>query len=166
MREALSAWRPSIDREIERLLPRDLDDENVTDLFGPPRFTYDTAALDIALSKPVWDLLDRGGKRWRPVLFLLLVEGLGEDPEPFLPYAIIPEILHTGTIIVDDVEDEASLRRGEEAIHRRYGTDIALNAGNALYFIPLKIVSENPADLSAETRLDIYEMLTHELNRT
>ncbi|MFB6069891.1 MAG: polyprenyl synthetase family protein [Halanaeroarchaeum sp.] len=166
MRDTLSAWRPLIDEEIERLLPRDMSADDLASRFGAPRFTYDTAALNEALTEPVWDLLDRGGKRWRPVLFLKLVEGTGADPLDFLPYAVIPEILHTGTIIVDDVEDEARLRRGEEAIHRRYGTDVALNAGNALYFIPLKVVSENPADLPAERQLAVYEMLTHELNRT
>jgi geranylgeranyl diphosphate synthase type I len=166
MRDALSTWRPLVDEEIERLLGRELSTDDVAALFGEPRFEYDTAALNEALAEPVWDLLDRGGKRWRPVLFLKLVEGLGYDPETFLPYATIPEILHTGTIIVDDVEDDATLRRGEEAVHLRYGTDVALNAGNALYFVPLKIVSRNPADLSPDRKLGIYEMLTHELNRT
>ncbi|MFB6109504.1 MAG: polyprenyl synthetase family protein [Halodesulfurarchaeum sp.] len=166
MLDALSEWRADVDREIAALLPRTISEETLADLFGPPRFEYDTDAIQQALFDPVWDLLDRGGKRWRPVLFLELVSALGVDPEPYLPYATIPEILHTGTIIVDDVEDDATLRRGEEAIHLRYGTDIALNAGNALYFIPLKVISANPADLDPAQQLDIYEMLTFELNRT
>lgn len=166
MRDALSAWRTDVDREIATLLPRTITDEKLAELFGKPRFEYDTAAIEQALFEPVWDLLDRGGKRWRPVLFLELVRALGEDPEDYLPYATIPEILHTGTIIVDDVEDDATLRRGEEAIHLRYGTDIALNAGNALYFVPLKIISQNPGDLEPAQQLAIYEMLTFELNRT
>ncbi|MFW6383796.1 MAG: polyprenyl synthetase family protein [Halodesulfurarchaeum sp.] len=166
MRDALTTWREDVDREIARLLPRTITEEALSDLFGEPRFEYDVTAIDRALFEPVWDLLDRGGKRWRPVLFLELVRALGADPEKYLPYATIPEILHTGTIIVDDVEDDATLRRGEEAIHLRYGTDIALNAGNALYFVPLKIISQNPADLDPDQRLGIYEMLTFELNRT
>ena len=166
MRDALSTWRPHVDEEIERLLAREMTADDFASLFGEPRFEYDTDALNEALVEPVWDLLDRGGKRWRPVLFLKLVEGLGHDPWEYLPYATIPEILHTGTIIVDDVEDDATLRRGEEAIHLRYGVDVALNAGNALYFVPLKIVSANPADLPPERHLAVYEMLTHELNRT
>ncbi|MFB6069269.1 MAG: polyprenyl synthetase family protein [Halobacterium sp.] len=166
MREALESWRPRIDEEIARLLPRELSADDVSDLFGEPRFAYDADALAAALTDPVWDLLDRGGKRWRPVLFLVAAEGFGGDPEELLPYATIPEVLHTGTIIVDDVEDGARLRRGEEAIHHRYGTDVALNAGNALYFVPLKVVTENPAGLPPETRLRAFDMLTHELNRT
>jgi len=166
MRDALTAWRADVDQEIAQLLPRSITEEQLGDLFGGPRFEYDVEAIERALFEPVWDLLDRGGKRWRPVLFLQLVEALGEDPNEYLPYATIPEILHTGTIIVDDVEDDATLRRGEEAIHLRYGTDIALNAGNALYFVPLKIISQNPANLDPEQQLAIYEMLTFELNRT
>ncbi|MFB6086099.1 MAG: polyprenyl synthetase family protein [Halodesulfurarchaeum sp.] len=166
MRDALTAWRTDVDREIAKLLPRTITDEKLAELFGAPRFEYDTEAIERALFEPVWDLLDRGGKRWRPVLFLELVRALEVDPNQYLSYATIPEILHTGTIIVDDVEDDATLRRGEEAIHLRYGTDIALNAGNALYFVPLKIISQNPADLEPSQQLSIYEMLTFELNRT
>jgi geranylgeranyl diphosphate synthase type I len=166
MREALSEWRPRIDEEIARLLPRTLSAGDVAEQFGSPRFEYDETALTAALTEPVWDLLDRGGKRWRPVLFLLAAKGFGGDPESLLPYATIPEILHTGTIIVDDVEDGATLRRGEPAVHRKYGTDIALNAGNALYFVPLKVLTDDPGGLPAETRLRAFDMLTHELNRT
>ncbi|MFC7045178.1 polyprenyl synthetase family protein [Halobacteriaceae archaeon GCM10025711] len=166
MREELAEWRPVVDEAIERVLPRTVDDDYLEATFGPATYDYDAETIQRALADPIWDLLDRGGKRWRAVLFLVLVDGLGENPHEFLTYATIPEILHNGTIIVDDVEDGAELRRGEPALHHRYGVDVALNAGNALYFIPLKILSRNPADLSPERRLAAYEMLTHELNRT
>jgi len=166
MRDVLAEWRPVVDEEIERLLPRTVDDAYLGDFFGEPSHEYDARAVQDALSDPIWDLLDRGGKRWRAVVFLLLVEGFGEDPHDYLPYACIPEILHNGTIIVDDVEDEARKRRGDPALHHQHGVDIALNAGNAMYFIPLKILDHNSADLGAERRLSAYEMLTHELNRT
>jgi len=166
MRDVLAEWQPVIDGAIAELLPREIDDAYLREFFGEPTYRYDPAAIQRALADPVWDLLERGGKRWRAVVFLLLVEGFGEDPEDFLPYAIIPEVLHNGTIIVDDVEDGASMRRGEPALHRKHGVDVALNAGNAMYFLPLKIITRNPADLDAETRLESYEMLMYELNRT
>jgi len=75
-------------------------------------------------------------------------------------------VLHSGTIIVDDVEDDATMRRGDDALHLRYGKDVALNAGNAMYFLPLKIITHNPGDLDGPTRLAAYEMLMDELNRT
>ncbi|WP_336002526.1 polyprenyl synthetase family protein [Halorientalis halophila] len=166
MREVLAEWRPVVDETIEELLPRTVDEGYLAEFFGPAVHEYDPAAIQVALADPIWELLDRGGKRWRAVLCLLLIEGFGEDPEAYLPYACIPEILHNGTIVVDDVEDDASMRRGEPAIHLEYGTDIALNAGNAMYFLPLKIITHDPGDLDDGTRLAAYEMLMHELNRT
>jgi geranylgeranyl diphosphate synthase type I len=155
-----------IDEAVAELLPRDVDEAYLGEFFGDPTYRYDAPAIQRALADPIWDLLDRGGKRWRAVVFCLLVDGFGADPRELLPYACIPEVLHNGTIIVDDVEDEASIRRGEPALHHGHGTDVALNAGNAMYFLPLKVITRNPADLAAETRLEAYEMLKHELNRT
>lgn len=166
MRSVLDEWRPVVDETIESLLPREVDNEYLTSFFGEASFAYDPTAIQEALADPIWDLLDRGGKRWRAVLFLLFVDAFGEDPEEFLEYATIPEVLHNGTIIVDDVEDGATHRRGSPALHHTHGTDVALNAGNAMYFLPLKVLARDPADLPAEARLAAYEMLTFELNRT
>jgi geranylgeranyl diphosphate synthase type I len=166
MRETLAEWRPAIDETIAELLPREVTEPQLTEFFGEATYEYDTDAVQLALGDPIWDLLDRGGKRWRAVLFLLIVQAFDADPEAYLEYACIPEILHNGTIVVDDVEDGATMRRGGEALHHIYGTDIALNAGNAMYFLPLKIITRNPGDLSADQRLAAYEMLMHELNRT
>jgi len=166
MQDVLAEWRPVIDETIAEILPRIIDETYLTEFFGEATYRYQPEAIQEALADPIWNLLDRGGKRWRAILFLIMVEALGEDPEEYLRYACIPEILHNGTIIVDDVEDEARKRRGEPALHHGHGVDIALNAGNAMYFIPLKIIDRNGGDLRPEQRLAAYEMLTHELNRT
>lgn len=168
MEERLAEWRPTIDEAIEAVIAREITEEYLIDSFGPPTYQYDTVSLQNALADPVWDLLDRGGKRWRAVLFLIFVEALDEEPDEYIPYATVPEILHNGTIIVDDVEDGAAKRRGEPALHHIYGKDVALNAGNALYFIPLKLLTHEPGrtDLDPEIRLRAVEMLMYELNRT
>jgi geranylgeranyl diphosphate synthase type I len=166
MQDVLAEWRPTVEAAIEELLPRLVDEAYLEEFFGEATYRYHPEAVQAALADPIWELLDRGGKRWRAILFLLLVDAFGEDPEAYLPYACVPEILHNGTIIVDDVEDKASMRRGEPALHHVHGTDIALNAGNAMYFIPLKVIARDDADLSAQQQLDAYEMLTYELNRT
>ena len=166
MQDVLAEWRPVVDETIAELLPRHIDEAYLSQFFGSPTYRYHPEAVQTGLADPIWELLDRGGKRWRAVLFLIIVDAFGDDPEAYLPYACVPEILHNGTIIVDDVEDEARKRRGGPALHHNHGTDIALNAGNAMYFVPLKVISRNSADLSAERKLAAYEMLTHELNRT
>ena len=111
MREMLADWRPAIDEAIADLVPREIDADYLETFFGPPTYEYDATGIECALATPLWDLLDRGGKRWRAILFLVFIEGFGEDPAEYLPYACIPELLHNGTIIVDDVEDEATMRR-------------------------------------------------------
>ncbi len=166
MQDVLADWRPIVDEAIASLLPREIDEEYLTSYFGPATHKYDRAAIQRALADPVWDLRDRGGKRWRAVLCLLFMDGFGLDPRAYVEYACIPEILHNGTIIVDDVEDGAELRRGEPALHHVYGTDVALNAGNAMYFLPLKVISHNPGELDPDTQLALYEMFMVELNRT
>jgi len=166
MQDVLAEWQPAVDEAIRDLLPREVDDAYLAEFFGEPSYRYRADAIQCALADPIWELLDRGGKRWRAVLFLIMVDAFGEDPEAYLPYATIPEVLHNGTIIVDDVEDEARMRRGGPALHHQHGTDIALNAGNAMYFIPLKVVARNSQELSPTQQLEAYEMLTYELNRT
>jgi geranylgeranyl diphosphate synthase type I len=165
MRSPLKKWRPMVDDAIESLLPRNVDHAYLSSFYGSPEYEYDEAAIQRALSDPAWDLLDRGGKRWRSSLFLLFVEAFGEDPEDYLEYAVIPEVLHNGTLIVDDIQDGGDYRRGGPALHRVYGTDVGLNAGTALYFLPLAVVSRNPGGFPPEVRLAVYEMLVHELNR-
>ncbi len=166
MRETLEEWRPAIDAAIEDVLPRDLDETHLETFFGAPTYQYDVDSLQQALVDPIWELLDRGGKRWRAILFLVFIDAFGEDPAEYLTYATIPEILHNGTIIVDDVEDEATKRRGGPALHRVAGEDIAINAGNALYFMPLRLIADESGELDEKTRIRAYEMLMHELNRT
>ena len=166
MRDVLAEWKPVVDDAIAEIVPREITQEHMEEYFGQPQYEYDLPSIQTAILDPTWELLDRGGKRWRPVVFLLLVEAFGENPADYLPYATIPELLHTGTIIVDDIEDGAEMRRGEPALHHIYGADISLNAGNALYFIPLKIISHNPGELDDSARLRAFDMLMYELNRT
>ena len=166
MQDVLAEWRPVVDDAIAKLLPRHIDEDYLASYFGDPTYQYDTDAIQGALSDPVWELLDRGGKRWRAIICLLFLDGFGEDPHEYVEYACIPEVLHNGTIIVDDVEDGAEMRRGGPALHHLYGVDVALNAGNAMYFLPLKVVGHNPGGLDDATQLELYNMLMVELNRT
>lgn len=86
------------------------------------------------LAGPVRDMVTRGGKRWRPLLSLLVCEGLGGG-EAALPLAPLVELSHTASLIHDDIEDNSPLRRGKPACHVLYGGDAAINVGGFLYFL-------------------------------
>jgi geranylgeranyl pyrophosphate synthase len=151
------------DDAIDRFLPRRFSDQAIETLFGPPRFQYHLQAADAALCAPVWDLLGRGGKRWRPVTFLLTCDALCGNPEHFADFTVLLELLHTGSLIADDIEDDADLRRGAPAVHRTFGIDIASNAASALYFLPLKLLTNGNHGLDDATRLRIFELYAEEL---
>lgn len=72
-----------------------------------------------------------GGKRLRPVLFMLCAAAAGGEPDPRL--AAIFEYLHAATLLHDDVVDEAGLRRGRPAARVRYGNDSVILVGDFLF---------------------------------
>ncbi len=136
----LSEYASMVDGAVERLAPREISLDYLERYYGRARYAYEPRALTEGISKPFWELMGRGGKRWRPALTILTYEALGGRREEILEFATLPEIIHNATLIVDDVEDDSLMRRGGPCIHRIYGVDIAINAGNALYYIPVHIL--------------------------
>ena len=161
--EFLSKVRPLIDKTIEKYIPRRFDEKSVFFEVCPPRYAYNLEALNKAVAEPIWEFLDRGGKRWRPALFLLVIEALGKNPEEFLDFAIIPEVVHNGTIMIDDIEDASEMRRGKPCTYRIYGIDVAINAGNAMYYLPIITLVKNKAKLSTEKLSKLYEIYVQEM---
>ncbi len=85
------------------------------------------------LVAPALEALTAGGKRLRPIL-LVLSAYLGEpDPGALLTASTAIEVLHTATLIHDDVVDKAETRRGRPTTVARYGREIALATGDYLF---------------------------------
>lgn len=140
--DVLEEYGKKITDEIEKFIPRKIDEKFLSSLIGEPRFSYETESINKSILDPFWDLMDRGGKRWRPALMIIVYEALGGKIEDILPLTIIPETIHNGTLVVDDVEDQSDYRRGKPCIHKIYGVDVAINMGNTMYFLPLLILSK------------------------
>jgi geranylgeranyl diphosphate synthase, type II len=83
-----------------------------------------------------------GGKRIRPVLTLATAEALGQDPEDVLPLAAAIEMVHTYSLIHDDLPamDDDELRRGQPTCHVAFGEDVAILAGDGLFAEALHLV--------------------------
>lgn len=152
-----------IDSVIRKYIPEKFDQKYLEWLLGKATYKYSIEALNKSLAEPIWDLLNRGGKRWRPALTLLICEALGGDLEKCLDFVIIPEVIHNGTLIIDDIEDRSELRRGKPCIHKIFGEDIAINAGNMMYFIPMIILLKNKNKYEAATLIKIYETYMQEM---
>ncbi len=76
-----------------------------------------------------------GGKRIRPVLVLATARALDVDPAHVLPLAAAVELIHTYSLIHDDLPamDDDDLRRGRPTCHKAFGENVAILAGDALY---------------------------------
>ena len=93
-----------------------------------------------------------GGKRIRPVLTLATARSLGADPALVLPAAAALELIHTYSLIHDDLPaiDDDTLRRGRPTCHVAFGEDIAILAGDALFAEAFHVlVSRQPGSPSA-----------------
>jgi geranylgeranyl pyrophosphate synthase/predicted secreted hydrolase len=116
----------------------------------------DPERLARCLTRPIRDIADRGGKAWRSYAALACIEAVGGDSRRFLHWLAMPEIVHVGSLIVDDVEDGSTWRRGGLACHVVHGTPRAINAGTAAYFLAEPPIDADP--LPAESKLRIYRL--------
>jgi geranylgeranyl diphosphate synthase, type II len=89
-----------------------------------------------------------GGKRVRPVLALATARALGAEPERFLPVACAIELIHTYSLIHDDLPamDDDELRRGLPTSHVKFGEDVAILAGDGLFAEAVRLFCEQPGE--------------------
>jgi geranylgeranyl diphosphate synthase type I len=152
-----------IDKAIEKYIPKEFTEQSVLFKIEQPKYSYNVKPINKAIAEPIWDMLDRGGKRWRPALFLLICEALGEKADDCVDFAMIPEVVHNGTLVIDDLEDSSEVRRGKPCTYKIFGVDIAVNAGNAMYYLPLIPLIEKRNQLSPEKLRDMYEIYVQEM---
>jgi geranylgeranyl pyrophosphate synthase len=104
---------------------------------GLSRSTWDRAVGDIAR-----DILGRPSRQFRARMCELawrLGDGIGAMPA-FLPAVV--EVVHAGSLIVDDIEDGSEERRGAPCLHVLHGVPLALNTGNWMYFWAMQMVDQ------------------------
>lgn len=87
-----------------------------------------------------------GGKRIRPVLLLAAYNAYQEDITPALPFAAAVEMIHTYSLVHDDLPamDDDDLRRGKLTNHKVYGEGLAILAGDALLTYAFELMSASP----------------------
>jgi geranylgeranyl diphosphate synthase type II len=121
---AISTLRPAYPEHLRADVERYLEAIRFSREFA-------TAGLEEAMR---YSLL-AGGKRIRPVLALATAQALGRDRAEVLPLAASIELIHTYSLIHDDLPamDDDDLRRGRLTCHRAFGEDVAILAGDGLY---------------------------------
>ncbi|MEW5816329.1 MAG: polyprenyl synthetase family protein [Spirochaetota bacterium] len=150
-----------IEGELSRVLPERITGEWVEKTTGSLIPHISEQFLN-AINEPARELVGRGGKRWRPLLMVLCSELVGGGDRVVCLSPLV-ELPHTGSLIVDDIEDNAEWRRGKKAIHLIFGTDMAINTGNFLYFLPTWVIDNSP--YPAEQKLKFYQYYAETMRR-
>ncbi|MGP1458496.1 MAG: FPP/GGPP synthase family protein [Treponema sp.] len=164
----------NIERALNAALPPVIHDDWKSGSFSALPKSISAQHIE-NLTAPCRALLSSGGKRWRPLLTVLCRnlarEQCGASAQNRSPlseeqtYALTPlvEFVHTASLIHDDIEDSAEMRRGKPAAHIAYGLDTALNAGSWLYFEAAACIAALDAD--AELKTQLYSLYAEELRR-
>jgi geranylgeranyl pyrophosphate synthase/predicted secreted hydrolase len=124
---------------IRALLPDAPSREHAQRLFGVEGREYWVDDVDLeqywrTVVQPVREIVERGGKTWRSYGLLACIDVVGGDSNAFRDWLALPELLHVGSLIIDDVQDGSDVRRGGPTVHRVHGMPLAINAGSACYF--------------------------------
>lgn len=93
-----------------------------------------------------------GGKRVRPALLLMAARLCGYSGPRAVLNAAVVEFIHTATLVHDDIIDDAETRRGQKAVHSRWGNDVTVLAGDFLYIKSMRMA------LTQDT-LDVVRLL-------
>ena len=96
---------------------------------------------DKLLSQVLTHIRQRGGKRMRPILILLLAKNYGVVSQTTLHSAVGLELLHTASLVHDDVVDESEERRGQASVNATYNNKVAVLVGDFLLSTALLHVS-------------------------
>ena len=129
---------PEVMKSMEIAIPRD----------SKPKYVYDL----------IWDFLDRGGKRIRPILFMMSCKAVGGDPKEYMQVAAAIEFFHNFTLIHDDIEDDSKQRRGKPCTHIKYGLPLAINAGDGLFVYSLNTLIN--ADMKPKKLVGVSRILS------
>jgi len=148
-------------KSIREIIPLEPTYQQGRDLIGNATRDHYMDGMDLkqlgrTLIQPIREITDRGGKGWRSYAALTCCDIVGGDSRQFVQWLALPEMMHVGSLIVDDVQDKSVVRRGGPASHLIHGEAQAINSGTAAYFLGNHLI--NTASLSDRDKVRTYEL--------
>ncbi|MEM2715824.1 MAG: polyprenyl synthetase family protein, partial [Candidatus Thermoplasmatota archaeon] len=104
-----------------------------------------------------------GGKRLRPIIAYVSCEAVGGNGMDTIPFGVALELIHTFTLIHDDIMDRDEERRGKPTVHKIYGENTAILAGDALFAKSFEIASYIENDRIAKRILRNLAIMAKEI---
>ncbi|MBN1655426.1 MAG: polyprenyl synthetase family protein [Deltaproteobacteria bacterium] len=148
-------------QSVKQMLPWIVDDERARDLIASKGHEHYLHGVDLEQYArthihPIREIVDRGGKSWRSYAAITCCDIVGGDSREFVKWLALPEMMHVGSLIVDDVEDRSDVRRGGPTVHKIWGEAQAINSGTAAYFIGSGLLMSDR--LSDAAKLKLYDL--------
>jgi geranylgeranyl pyrophosphate synthase/uncharacterized protein with NAD-binding domain and iron-sulfur cluster len=173
VRELTSADQAEIHRFAGLSAPQE-----ASDILGPAGFLErlswyrDMLSETLAEGIPSWepqrhlyglvrDFLERSGKGLRPAVCIATARALGARGEDAFSAAAGLEMLHNGFLVHDDIEDGSDWRRGAATMHRSAGVPIALNAGDSMNALAMRLFRQTGERLGPAAGIRIFEEVDH-----
>jgi geranylgeranyl pyrophosphate synthase len=117
----------------------------------PRRHLYDLIAGQLA----------RDGKGIRPALCLATCGAFGGREEQALPSAAAIELMHNAFLVHDDIEDSSEYRRDRPTLHRQYGVPLAVNVGDAMNAMSVRLLKQNLSLLGPALAARVFDEFDH-----
>ena len=152
----------AVRESVRQHYPLELSREHANKLVTAPGREHVIDGVDLpqlarTLIAPVRQITDRGGKAWRSYAALACCDVVLGDSRKFASWLAFPEFMHVGSLIVDDVQDRSTVRRGGPTAHVTFGEPIAINAGTAAYFMGERLLRRSlVADADKLKLYDLY----------
>ncbi len=115
---------------------------------------YRSVLYDIMLDYPL-----RTAKALRPALCIAICRAFGGSLQDALRPAAVIELFHNAFLIHDDIEDGSKLRRGEPALHRKYGIPIAINVGDGMLALATRSLRAGTTGLAPAIRERVLDIV-------
>jgi geranylgeranyl diphosphate synthase type II len=107
--------------------------------------------------------LEGSGKGLRPALCLATCRAFGGRTEDSLDSAAAIEVLHNAFLVHDDIEDGSEFRHARPTMHRQYGIPLALNTGDAMQALSIRLLRRNVSTLGPEVAWQVADEFDHML---
>jgi geranylgeranyl diphosphate synthase type I/geranylgeranyl diphosphate synthase type II len=166
MRPALKNYYTSkinfLKGSINEIVPKNLTVDILRMAIENARCFFDLERLNEALYKPMRQYIKNSGKLFRPLISCIFIEGYGKNSEQYKAILAISEIIHSCSLILDDIADSSQLRRGSPCAHLVYGIPRAANASSVMTFLTFRILQSDLLVLDNKRKIQLFEVLLWE----
>ncbi len=147
---------------IRDTVPENLTQDLLDIMIGGKSYPLTPETLNGPVYQPMREYIKVRGKLFRPLITCMFIEGYGKNADQFKTILAISEIIHSCSLILDDIADSSLLRRGNPCSHKIYGIPRAANGSSAMTFLTFRLIESKLLTFDTSTKIKLYEMLLWE----